>query len=137
MRAHFHREIGALDDVFEFTGRFAATHGLDEPAVYALRLGVEEIFTNIVKYGGSGEHDIVIELGVDDGELVIEIVDEGSELFDPTAAPAPDTGRPLEARREGGLGIHLIRSVMDYMNYEYRDGTARVVMRKRLEGNDV
>lgn len=137
MREHFRRDIGVLEKVFEFTGGFAAGCGLSESVGYALRLAVEEIFTNIVKYGGSSERDVAVELRVDGGELVIEIVDEGAGPFDPTGAPGVDVGRPLEERREGGLGIHLIRSIMDYMNYEYRDGTARIVMKKRLEGGDV
>lgn len=137
MKATFQREIGALESVFEFTGRFAEARGLAEPSVYAMNLAVEELFTNIVKYGGSSGNDIDIALDVKGGELVIEIVDDGAEPFDPTGAPDVDVDRPLEERREGGLGIHIIRSIMDYMNYEYRDGTARVVMKKRLEDSDV
>jgi anti-sigma regulatory factor (Ser/Thr protein kinase) len=136
-QALFKRDIGALDRVFEFTGKFASEQGLGEAVVYAMNLAVEELFTNVVKYGLSNGGDVSITVDVADGELVIEIVDDNAEPFDITAAPAVDVDRPLDQRREGGLGIHLIRSIMDYINYEYSDGCARIVVKKRLEGEDV
>jgi anti-sigma regulatory factor (Ser/Thr protein kinase) len=100
-------------------------------------LAVEELFTNIVRHGRPGGGDVSIRVDVSGNELVIEIVDDDARPFDITAAPQVDVSRPLEERREGGLGIHLIRRVMDYVNYEYSDGCARIVLKKRLEDGDV
>lgn len=136
-RALFKRNIGALERVFEFTGTFASERGLGDATVYAMNLVVEELFTNVVKYGAASGSDVSICVDVTGGELVIEIVEANTDPFDITAAPGVDVNRPLDERREGGLGIHLIRSIMDYINYEYSNGCARIVVRKRLEGSDV
>lgn len=136
-QALFKRDIGALDRVFEFTGRFATGAGLEKSVGYAIDLAVEELFTNIVRHGRPGGGDVSIRVDVDENELVIEIVDDDARPFDITATPEVDVNRPLEQRREGGLGIHLIRRVMDYVNYEYSNGCARIVLKKRLEDGDV
>lgn len=132
-RAQFSRDVGRLTDVFEFTSDFAERESLSEGHVYAMNLAVEELFTNIVKYGNPDGGDVDIALGIDDGNLVIEIVDDDAEPFDPTATQPVDVDKALEARREGGLGIHLIRSIMDYVKYEYQDRCSRIVLKKRLE----
>lgn len=123
--------------MFEFTGDFAADHGLGESMVYAMNLAVEELFTNIVRHGRPSERDVSIRVDIEGSDLVIEIIDDDASPFDPTAAPAVDVNRPLEDRREGGLGIHLIRRIMDYVNYEYSKGCARIVLKKHLEDGDV
>jgi serine/threonine-protein kinase RsbW len=131
---HFKRDVDALPRVFEFTGAFAAQSALDESVVFAMNLAVEELFTNIIKYGASNDRDVGIELDVHDGFLVIEVIDEDTEPFDITAAEKVDVNKRLDEREAGGLGIHLIRSMMDYIKYEYSDRTARITLKKRLEG---
>ncbi len=131
---HFKREIDALPRIFEFTGAFAGQRALDDSIVFAMNLAVEELFTNIVKYGAGHDKEVGIELDVRDGYLVIEVVDEDAEPFDITAAEKVDVNKRLDEREAGGLGIHLIRSMMDYIKYEYSDRTARITLKKRLEG---
>jgi anti-sigma regulatory factor (Ser/Thr protein kinase) len=63
---------------------------------------------------------------------VIELVHAGARAFDPTAARPVDPKRPLEEREPGGLGLQLVRSVMDDVAYEHRDGGARVTVTKHL-----
>lgn len=133
----FRRDLDALAGVFDFASDFAEAHALGESAVYAMNLSLEELFTNIVKYGQKGGADVGIDLGIRDGYLVIEVTDGGAEPFDFTTAAAADVDRSLEEREEGGLGIHLIRSIMDYIKYEYEDHHARITLRKRLEVSDV
>ena len=134
---HFKRDIGALPSVFDFTGEFAGRQGLDEAAVFAMNLAVEELFTNIVKYGIANELDVGIELDVCDDHLVIEVTDDDAEPFDITATRRVDVDKRLDDREAGGLGIHLIRSIMDYVKYEYSDRRARITLKKRLEARNV
>ena len=136
-RALFNRDVSALDRVFAFTGEFAERQQLGESSVYAMNLAVEELFTNIVRHGRPSENEVSIRVDVEAGDLVIEIVDDDAGPFDLTAAPRVDVDKPLEERREGGLGIHLIRRIMDYVNYEYSNGCARIVLKKHLEDGDV
>jgi anti-sigma regulatory factor (Ser/Thr protein kinase) len=133
MRRSFKRELSSLDALFEFTNEAAARYRLDEDAAYAMNLAVEEIFTNMIKYGGGGG-DVSIGVEVRSGRLLIEIVHPGARPFDFTRAVAVDTTRPLGDRDPGGIGLHLVRSVMDDVAYAHEDGAARITMRKRLGG---
>ena len=61
--------------------------------------------------------------------VTIEIVDDGPR-FDPLEdAPLPDPDAPLEDRPVGGLGVHLVRTMMDEISYRYQDGKNRLFMR--------
>ena len=67
----------------------------------------------------------------DGEELVLEISDDGKP-FDPTQAPPPKLNAALEERRIGGLGVYLVRTMMDEIAYRRSDGRNHLVMRKRL-----
>ena len=131
MRRSFPRDLSSLELLFEFTGDFAGSNGLAEPDVFAMNLAVEELFTNMIKYGG-GDDLVSVDLEVRDEALVIELVHAGAQQFDPTAAPVPDRKRSLEDRKPGGLGLQLVRSVMDDFAYEDKNGVARITVTKRL-----
>ena len=91
--------------------------------VFRINLALEELGLNIMDYGlESAEQEIEITLTSDGDSLVIEITDEGRP-FDPlTDAPTPDLDGPVEDRRVGGLGIHLVRTMMDDMQYRREQG---------------
>lgn len=133
----FKREIEALPRVFEFTGEFARRNGLGQSIVFAMNLAVEELFTNIVKYGKKDGKDVTVDLGLAGSYLVIEITELDAEPFDITDTEEVDVSGGVDEREEGGLGIHLIRRIMDYVKYEYEDGKARITLKKRLEGPNV
>jgi len=133
MQATFRRDLGELERAFRLADKFARERRLGETAVYLLNLAVEEIFTNIVKHGARGGGDIAIALDVAGGELVVEIVEHGAQPFDPTQAPEADVRAPLDERQPGGLGLYMLRKLMDDMTYEYTDGEAHIRMTKRLE----
>jgi anti-sigma regulatory factor (Ser/Thr protein kinase) len=131
MRRSFPRDLSSLELLFEFTGAFAGSKGLAEADVFAMNLAIEELFTNMIKYGG-GDDLVSVDLEVRDEALVIELVHAGARRFDPTAAPVPDRKRSLADREPGGLGIELVRSMMDDITYEDRNGVARITVTKRL-----
>ena len=132
MRRSFPRDLSSLEPLFQFTGDFARSNRLAEADAFAMNLAVEELFTNMVKYGG-GDDLVSVGLEVrDDALLVIELVHAGARRFDPAAAPKADPKRSLDERQPGGLGLQLVRSVMDEMVYEDRDGGAHITVTKRL-----
>lgn len=96
-------------------------------AVFAANLALEEIVTNTIKYGLFPEVHPGISISVhalaDQVELVIE--DEAA-AFDPFAMETPDTSIPLAERQVGGLGIHLIRNMLDTFSYE-RSGKRNII----------
>jgi anti-sigma regulatory factor (Ser/Thr protein kinase) len=98
-------------------------------------LGVvlDEVVSNIVHYGyaAGASGPVTVALVLENSVLRLEIVDEGA-AFDPLARPAPDTGQALEDRPIGGLGIHLVRQLMDEARYR-REGDKNVlILTKRL-----
>ena len=137
MDGSFERDFRALGDIFAFTGRFSEAHGFDEPLRYSVNLVVEELFTNMVKYNVGGGHAISIRMEISNGSLRIELVDENVEPWDPKDAPAVDTGQPLEDRIPGGLGLYLVRSIVDDLNYEYANRRMKVTAVKNLERRNV
>jgi anti-sigma regulatory factor (Ser/Thr protein kinase) len=94
---------------------------------------LEEIVTNVICHGCcDGSHaSIEVELALQPDELVMTVEDSATP-FDPLQAPAPDLEAALEDRPIGGLGVHLVRKLMDRVTYERRDGKNRLVMSKIL-----
>jgi anti-sigma regulatory factor (Ser/Thr protein kinase) len=127
-------EIGPLHDS---VSRFCHEHKLPAEIEGDLSLALEEILMNVIRYGHpeGGEHEILVGLSVDDDGVVAAVEDDGV-AFNPLEAPRPDTGSPLEERPIGGLGIHLIRNLMNTVEYRRAGGRNRLVLRKRVPKSD-
>ena len=115
------RLSNSLDEVGRLHGAVAAflkRHMINERVISQIDLSLEEVFSNIVRHGFSDrkEHEIAVRLTVRGGAVEVRIEDDGRE-FNPLRAPAPDLDAPLERRRVGGLGIHLVRTLMDRTKY--------------------
>lgn len=93
--------------------------GLADDVAFKLNLALDELVTNLVTHGGSAL-PVAVSLTAHAGRLELLIVDSGPP-FDPALAPAPDTSLAIEERPIGGLGLHLIRTLMDEVRYS-RDG---------------
>jgi serine/threonine-protein kinase RsbW len=123
----------ALSTAAEETTRFLEENSASSDTVFAANLAIEELVTNIVKYGydDTGAHEILIVLSVRDNKLSIEISDDGHE-FNPFDQPEPDTTLPAEERPIGGLGIHFVRNLLDGYAYHRTEGRNIVTLSKNL-----
>ena len=112
------------------------THALTRKTVFAISLALEELFVNIVSYGFKDdlEHLIGVCIHQENGTLVIRIEDDGIP-FNPENEMSPDVKCPLEESKIGGLGIHLVKKMMDEITYERRDKKNVIIMKKHLKGN--
>jgi anti-sigma regulatory factor (Ser/Thr protein kinase) len=127
------RDLGALTDINHFLDRFFKSSAGSEGARYAIELAVEEIFTNMVRHNAAGQGDITLGIDRSDGEIVATLTDFDAPRFDPmTDAPPPGIERQLEQRVPGGLGIHLVRKMIDQIEYSHQNRTARVILHKRV-----
>lgn len=102
-------------------------------ALYLVRLAIEELVLNCIKYGydDAAEHTIVIKLIVNDQALTMTVIDDGHP-FDPLAAPPPDLSVDIHDRRKGGLGIYLLRELADNLAYRRFDHTNQLTLMKRM-----
>jgi serine/threonine-protein kinase RsbW len=94
--------------------------GVDARAVHHVALVIEEILTNVATHGGSPDAQATVALEVQPDRISGEIGDCGKP-FDPRSGPDPDITAPIEERRIGGLGLHLVRKLTSVLDYR-RDG---------------
>lgn len=99
---------------------FLQDSGVDARAVHHVALVIEEILTNVATHGGSPDAPATVTLEVGQDRVCGEIGDCGAP-FDPRTAPEPDIGTPVEDRKIGGLGLHLVRQLTSVLEYR-RDG---------------
>jgi serine/threonine-protein kinase RsbW len=120
--------VGAAIAAFEQFGR---DHGISESAAWRFPLALDEILSNIVRHGLAGPPaSIDLTFSVDTDYVTIEVVDQAG-AFNPLLAPPPDTTSALEQRTPGGLGIALVRELMDETCYARRDERNYFSMRCR------
>ena len=117
--------VGILENlslIGDFISDSMIASGLDARKIFEVQLAVDEACTNIIKYGYTDETGTIdIICCMRNGEFVVVIKDEGKP-FDPTSVQPPDLNASLEERQMGGLGVHLIKSMMDEVRYEFIDG---------------
>lgn len=133
MDKKFKRDLNSLDGIFKFINEFSAKTGVDESVVFTINLVVEELFTNMVKYASENTNEILLELKKNEDDLIIHLTDFDVDPFDITKTAEVDTKQSLEERRVGGLGIYLVKQMIDKIEYEYRDRQSKIILIKHLE----
>ena len=109
---------------------FAERDNWPPDLVFKLNLVLEELGVNIVNYSGA-TGDIEISLASDAERVTVEISDDGLPFNPLLDQETPDISAPLGDRPIGGLGIHLVRTMMDEMWYSREDGKNKLAMTKR------
>jgi serine/threonine-protein kinase RsbW len=112
--------------------RIGAELGVPDKPLMQLQVALDEIASNVIKYGwpDGGNHELWVRINGYDDRVEVEIVDDGQE-FDPRIAPRPEphpAGRP---DAPGGVGIHMVKQLVDKVEYERIDGRNRTVMTKQ------
>ena len=113
---------------------FGEEKGLAADAIFSVNLALDEVVSNIIRYAHDDDgrqHAILVRLALEQDVLTAEVEDDG-RAFNPLDAPVPDIGASIEDRPIGGLGIHLVRSVMSAVEYRREDGRNLLTMKKRL-----
>lgn len=112
---------------------FGAEQKLPDEVVFAVNLSLDEVVTNIISYAYSDaqEHPITVRLTLEGEVLCAEVVDEGRP-FNPLNVPAPDLDAPVDERPIGGLGMHIVREMMDDLHYRREQDKNVLTLTKRL-----
>lgn len=115
---------------------FCAAHGIPSPVTRSIQVALDELLSNSVGHRSpaqQAEGRIDVRFARDDDAVEVEVQDDGP-AFDPLATRAPDTSAGLADRRMGGLGLLLVRKLMDSVEYRRQDGLNCVVIRKKTGG---
>ena len=119
----------------EFVGNVGSQAGLVEDDVAKLELAVDEAVANVIEHahGNDSNKEVTVRATFDTATLRIEVVDEG-EGFDPTAIPSTPVEQMVHDRRTGGLGLRVMKSLMDEVSYEIIPGERnRLRLLKRIQ----
>jgi anti-sigma regulatory factor (Ser/Thr protein kinase) len=113
-------ELDKLETVSRFVADAAGRMGMGDDEIYAIQLAVDEACTNVMDYAYQGKsgQPVTVECCDDDGKCVVTVRDHGRP-FDPSRVVMPDLSAPLSRRQIGGLGIYLIRKLMDDVRFRF------------------
>jgi len=129
--ASFERRIDVLAEIFAFTTAAFARQGVPAALLSDVDFVLEELFTNVVKYG-RGQAPVAIAIAAIPSGVEVTLTEPEADRFDVTQAPPVDISLPAAQRRPGGLGLHLIPRLVDSVQYGYseEERCSRVVFRK-------
>ena len=132
-----HNDVQEVPQLASFIDEVAEACGIDMATTMSLNLAMEEAVVNVMNYaypaGTVGNVDIDAEF--DDGKLTFILSDSGTP-FDPTQTGEPDLTLDAEDRPIGGLGIFLVRQIMDSVEYRYSDGKNILTLTKNIQSNN-
>jgi serine/threonine-protein kinase RsbW len=124
------REIERLNRIIR---QFGDLHEIPSRTLYAINLALDEVATNVVRHGFDDPtgQELVVQVIAEASQLTT-LVTDGGRHFNPLDVPLPDLNAPLSERALGGLGIHLIRNLMDQVDYHREKEKNVLTLRKRI-----
>ncbi len=127
--------MSELERLAPLVEQFGKCNCFTPKEIFQINLALDELITNIINYGydDDKEHQIRLELTIEEDRLTMKLVDD-AKPFNPLQAPEAQTHLPPEDRDRpvGGLGIELVRRLMDRISYEYRSGSNILTMEKHM-----
>jgi serine/threonine-protein kinase RsbW len=125
-------DVAEIPRLLDWVETCCGDAGVGCDTVFKLSLALEEAIANVIHHAFARmppPHRIVVSLSIDAERVRAEVIDNG-RAFDPSAAPEPERNLTLEQRDPGGLGIHLIRRMMDRVDYHRVGGENRLRLEK-------
>ncbi len=131
----FPAQFEFLDEIREFVAQVAREGGFNEKEIYSLQLAADEAATNIIEHAYAGVSDAELDVACDmrGDTLVISMHDTGTS-FDPSVVKQPNLKADLSERQIGGLGIYLMRKLMDEVRYESNPRTGNFLTMTKRRG---
>ena len=129
-------ELSELKSLNQHLNNWGGAIGLADKSIARINICLDELFTNIVLYGfdDDEEHIVKFELNGDSSFVSINIEDD-AKPFNPLEKVDPDFPENVEEAKIGGLGILIIRKIMDNVTYERSQGTNKLTMKKNIQEN--
>ncbi len=130
MNKKFGRSYDSLEAIYEFTDRILTSQNIAQSIRFPVHFAMEELFTNMVKYNPGNTNDILLDIKTDDDAVTVSLTDYDVDAFDVTSSRHINIDAPLEQRKVGGLGLHLIQKMVDSLRYDYSDRRSTVTFTK-------
>jgi anti-sigma regulatory factor (Ser/Thr protein kinase) len=124
-------EVTHLGAILE---EFGETNDISIDLIRKFNLALDEILTNIISYGyeDNNEHIISVDL-IKSSDTLTAIIEDDAKIFNPLQVPEPDTSLQVEEREIGGLGIHIVKKIMDSVEYEANGNKNIIKIQKKLK----
>jgi len=127
-RIRFPSKTDNLEMIREFVNKLAQKGGFNEEISDQIALAVDEACTNVIKHAHKYDARRMIDVSVQmDNEKIEIIITDKGKGFDPSDLPKPDLKRYIHEAKMGGLGIHLMRTLMDEVKYNFNPGSRNQV----------
>jgi len=133
MKKKFTRSYDSLEKIFEFAEDVFSSQNVAQSVRFPVHFVMEELFTNMVKYGTGNSNDILLNVDTADGIVEVSLTDYDVDEFDVTGERNVDIDAPLAERTPGGLGVHLIQRMVDTLEYDYTRRRSTVTFTKGPE----
>ena len=111
--------------------QFGRAHALPDDLRRRFLVALDEVLSNVARHGGSPEGLVQVDFKLAGDRLFVTVEDEAPP-FNPLDVPPADTSSPLEQRKAGGVGIELVRALLESVRYEHTGGRNRLTMTERL-----
>ena len=129
-----YNEIGQIRKLTDFVEGIAEELQMDPALAFGMNLALEEAVTNVILYAYNKGTNGYVDIDVIQYEDTVKfILSDSGKPFDPTAVPDADVTLKAEDRKIGGLGIFLVRQIMDDVRYEYKNGRNILSMTKKFK----
>ncbi len=121
MQKTFDRSIDSIADVYEFTENVLVSGDIGDALRFPVHLAMEELFVNMVNYYPDNDNEIQLDVEAENGMVTVTMTDFDVDPFDVTRSSNVDIDAPLDERTPGGLGLHLIQSMVDNLQYDWEN----------------
>jgi anti-sigma regulatory factor (Ser/Thr protein kinase) len=129
----FARTLDSLEPLYEFVNQFLTGHSIDKKTAFEMQLAIEEVFANSVEHNHASKAGVTLSLDKSGDCITIKIEDFDVPEFDVSKPPNVNTAAPIEERRIGGLGLHLIHKIMDRVEYHHENRISTITLIKYVK----
>lgn len=125
--------LSEIERLSKAVAAFGKKNNLSSEVIYDVRLALEEVVSNIINYGfeDNYEHQISIEMNLQGETLTMKIKDDGKP-FNPLEVKSTNLEKPFDEREIGGMGIYIVRKLMDNILYKREEGNNVLQLTKYL-----
>jgi len=124
-----------LDEIRDLVAQIAREGGFTEKVIYSLQLAADEAASNIIEHAYEGISDASIDINCDmEGDLFVITMRDTGLSFDPSKVKKPDLKADLSDRQIGGLGVYLMRKLMDEVSYASNPKTGNLLTMTKRRG---